>query len=183
MKVQLSRYYFNRCVEFAEKQLQTSKHLYAYRGESNLDKMKNDIITGKLGEVAALKYLSDKGYRCTKPDFEIYHGRRKSFDSDLKTKCGWNVHVKSQSAESQKKYGCSWLLQKSDSLVKAPSDSDIILMVSMEGCTAEILGTVLAEDLLRHGLFMEPKVPRYGVTKVALYLDSIKETEINLEVL
>ncbi len=56
-------------------------------------------------------------------------------------------------------------------------------MVAVDELVAEILGIVLASDLLDNELFEEPKVPRYRHTKHALYLDSIIEKDINLEVL
>ena len=104
MYLKLSRYYFDKCSEFAQKQLDTSKDLYAYRGEHRLSKMKEDIIIGKLGEIAAYKYLRNKGYEINKPDFEIYEKQRKSFGADLITNCGKKVHVKSQGYESMVRY-------------------------------------------------------------------------------
>ena len=183
MYVSLSKYYFDKCAKFADEQLETSKDIYAYRGEARLHKMREDIIIGKLGEVAAYKYLKARGFKVNKPDFTIYDRFNKSFAADLITDCGKCVHVKAQGFDSMMRYGASWLLQKSDSLTKRPSEDDHILMVSIKGNEANILGVVRALDLQSFGLFEEPKVFRYAKTKKAIYFDSIKRAGVPLEVL
>ena len=52
MKIKISKYNYNKCVDFANKQLKTSAKLYAYRGESKKEKIVYDIIVGKLAELA-----------------------------------------------------------------------------------------------------------------------------------
>lgn len=183
MYVDISNYYVKKCCDFADAQLETSSAVYARRGEPRLEKMRLDIITGKMGEVAAYKYLKDKGINCSKPDFEIYEARRKSFDPDIVTDCGLNIHVKAQSHESMMRYGASWLMQKTDKLVKNPLPNDLILMVSIEGSQAKILGIVSAEEVKANNLFDQPRIPRYAVSKVALYFDGLKESDIDMEVL
>lgn len=181
MYITLNKYYFNKCAKFADAQLETSKNLYTYRGEHRLSKMREDIILGKLGEIAAYKYLKKRGFEVNKPDFEIYKGRRKSFDADLSTKCGKLVHVKSQSYVSMVRYGASWLMQKSDKLISAPKDKEYVLMVTLRGLEAEVLGVVSALDLVDSELYNTPKVQRYAKTKVALYFDEIKNSGIKME--
>lgn len=183
MFITLTDYYFNKCISFAEKQLETSKGLYAYRGESRVSKMKEDITQGKLAELAAYKYLKKKNYDVNKPDFSIYERVNKSYAPDLMTKCGKRIHVKGQGYVSMVRYGASWLLQKSDALVKNPDENDYILMVTLSGLEANILGVVSALDLLNNGLFEDPKVERYQHTKKAIYFDSIKQSGVSTEVL
>lgn len=181
MYVSLSNYYFDKCRKFADEQLSTSKDMYAYRGEHRLSKMREDIIIGKMGEVAAYKYLKAKGYDVSKPDFTIYERPKKSFDADLVTSCGKNIHVKSQGFDSMMRYGASWLLQKSDKITKTSSCNDFILMVSLKGMIADILGVVSVSDIIQNDLYEDPKVSRYAYTKKALYFDSIKHAGISLE--
>ena len=183
MYMTLSKYYFDKCCKFADEQLETSKDLYMYRGEHRLEKMRNDIIVGKMGEVAAYRYLKVRGYNVSKPDFTIYERHNKSFDADITTKCGKSVHVKSQGFESMVRYGASWLLQKSDKITKNPSCEDYILMVNLNGLEANILGVVSVHDLVLNELYEEPKVSRYAQTKKAIYFDSIKQSGISLEAL
>ena len=183
MFLNISKYYFDKCVKFADAQLETSKDLYSYRGEFRLSKIREDIIIGKLGEVAAYKYLKEKGFKVNKPDFTIYDRFNKSFAADLVTNCGKQIHVKSQSFDSMMRYGSSWLMQKSDSITFAPSFNDFILMVNISKGEANVLGVVSAVDLLSKGLFEEPKVSRYARTKKAIYFDSIKRSNVSLEAL
>ena len=51
MKIKVSKYSYNKCVDFAQKQLKTSANLYSYRGEKNREKILDDIIVGKLAEL------------------------------------------------------------------------------------------------------------------------------------
>lgn len=181
MYITLSKYFYDKCVDFAEKQLETSKDLYSRRGEYRLRKIKEDIITGKLGEVAAYEYLKKRGLKCCKPDFNIYEKQRKSFDADLTTECGKKVHVKSQSHDSMVRYGASWLMQKSDKLTYNPTENDLILMIVIRGMEADILGVVNAKDLINNELIDAPKIGRYAHTKCAIYFNDIKKSGISLE--
>ena len=174
MLIQLNKRNLKKCEEFADAQLDTSKHLYAYRGEKRIEKIRDDIITGKMGELAACKYLKILGYKSNKPDFEIYKGRRKSFEADLITKCGKYIHVKSQGKESLKRYGASWLLQKSDPIVKESLEDHYILMISVCDLEAVVLGICKVSELHSKDLFGEPKVFTYQRTKKALYLSDIE---------
>lgn len=181
MYLNLSKYYFDKCAKFADAQMESSKDLYIYRGEHRMSKIREDIIIGKLGEVAAYKYLKKRGYDVNKPDFSIYERANKSFAADLVTACGKSVHVKAQGFDSMMRYGASWLLQKTDSLTYLPDEEEYILMVNIRGDEANILGVVSACDMVDHELFEEPKVSRYGQTKCAIYFDSIKQAGISLE--
>ena len=111
MKIKVSKYNYNKCVDFANKQLKTSKALYTYRGENKKEKIVYDIIVGKLAELAVTKFL-----KCSKPDFTIYERRKKSYSPDLRLG-NLRIHVKGQSEESVKRYGHSWLFQRSDQIV------------------------------------------------------------------
>lgn len=167
---------FIRCQKFAQDQLETSSKTYAYRGEKNLDKMEQDIIIGKLGELMVAKYVRSCGRSCNRVDFKIYTGRNKSFDADLiSDEC--NIHVKSQGVTSIKRYGKSWLLQKNDKITRDPSKNDFLCFTSvdLENKTVEILGFVRVKDIIKKGCLDEPRVPRYRHTKIALYFESIQE--------
>jgi hypothetical protein len=178
MKFEISSYYQEVCEQFAEDQLSTSKDLYSYRGESRLDKMKDDIITGKMAELAARKFLLELGYSCPKPDFSIYERQNKSYEPDLTTECGLRIHVKSQGLVSYKRYGASWLLQKNDRLTRDPDKKDILIMVLVDEAECEILGSCKVLNLVDH--LEEPRVPSYRHTKRALYLTTLKDRGVNL---
>ena len=125
MKIKISKYNYNKCVDFANKQLKTSADLYSYRGEAKKEKIVYDIIVGKLAELAVTKFL-----KCSKPDFTIYERRKKSYGPDLRLG-NLRVHVKGQSEESVQRYGHSWLFQRSDQIVRNATPYDIIILTSV----------------------------------------------------
>ncbi len=163
---------YEKCKKFANDRIEISKGLYAYRGENNKDKMVEDIIIGTLGEWGIYEHLTSLGYTVSEPDMVIYENKRKSYSADL---CfdEVNIHVKSQGVESVKKYGNSWLLQRSDKVVKNPTEFDIFAFTSvdLETMKINILGYCWATDM-KYG---ECKVPRYRSTKVAIYVNQIED--------
>lgn len=174
MKIKLSKYFENVAHEFATARMQGSKKLYEYRGEMCENKMWQDIVIGVMGEFAVYQYLKSQNVITSKPDLNIYPGRRKSFDADL-FNAEIDVHVKSQGVKSAERYGNSWLLQRSDKVVSDPAANEFFAFTNVDGREVEILGIVKCQDILKKGLFDECRVPRYRHTKVALYFDHIKE--------
>ena len=185
MLVKITQEQYDKARAFAEQRIGSSKGLYSYRGESKTEKMIEDIIVGTVGEFAAAKYLRSKGLSCTRPDLKIYEAKRKSFDADLfanesvdielNINKEFKIHVKSQSVKSSKRYGNSWLLQKSDKIVKSPSKNDLFLFTNVNGLEVEILGVVACKDIVSFNLLDECKVPYYRHSKHALYFNDIKE--------
>ena len=173
-KIKISDYIYNKVIDFAEERIEGSAALYKYRGESKIPKMKEDCEFGCLGEWGVYKFLRSKGIKVSKPDMKIYTGRRKSFDADLTTD-KFKIHVKSQGENSARLYGHSWLLQRSDKVVKEPKDNEYFAFTKVTGKEVEILGFVKASDLADYDLYGECKVPFFRKTKVALYLDDISE--------
>ncbi len=163
---------YEKCKKFAHDRIGKSSNLYAYRGESNQNKMIEDIVIGTLGEWAIYNHLIELGYKIEEPDMKIYEAKRKSFNADLQFD-EVNIHVKSQGVESVKKYGNSWLLQRSDKVVKTPTEYDIFAFtnVNLIDKTINILGYCWATDMK----YDECKVPRYRSTKVAIYINQIED--------
>lgn len=186
MKIKISKQQYEAAREFAEQRISLSKKLYAYRGESKVEKMIEDIVVGTVGEFAAAKYVRSKGFNCTRPDIKIYEARRKSFDADLLAHLkideeqninkSFKIHVKSQGVSSAKRYGNSWLLQKSDKIINNPERNELFLFTNVDGLEVEILGVVSCKDIVEFNLLDECKVPYYRHTKHALYFNDIKET-------
>lgn len=86
---------------------------YAARHQTNPEQRIRQAIVGKLGEIATRVYLLDHGLACDPPDFTIT--TRKSYGADMTfTHTHAAVHVKSQSLESARKYGLSWMFHVSD---------------------------------------------------------------------
>ena len=172
MKIKISDYIYSKCVKFAEERMGGSAELYSYRGEKNKSKMLDDIIIGCLGEWGAYKFLNDKGIKVKKPDMNIYEKKRKSFSADLFND-EYSFHVKSQSEVSRKRYGSSWLLQRSDKIISDPGDGEYFLLTSVVDKEVEILACIFIADIVNNNLWGECKVPYYRHSKVALYLDDL----------
>lgn len=160
------------CREFAKKRIKSSKGLYAYRGESKSDKMIQDIVIGTIGEWAIKEYFDLHGMDCTVPDMTIYEKNNKSYNADLLINY-YDVHVKSQGIKSAKLYGNSYLVQRSDKVVKEPSDKDLFAFaeVDLDNNEVRILGFCPAKRMI----YGECKVPRYRHTKKAIYIKDLKD--------
>ena len=171
-----------KCTEFACQSVGTSLAHYAKRGQTNEDKIINDITTGKLGEIAAYKMMRKRGIKVCYPDFEIYEGRKKSFDADMTTKEGKKFHCKSQSDDSAKRYGVSWILQWSgtghghqDKLFRNRDKNDFMIpmRVKQNEGVVEIYGVVPVELLFDQGFIKKPSLEWFARTKRAVYLKDL----------
>ena len=177
------------CASFANQSVGTHLTEYAARGQSNRDKIVQDIIYGKCAELAVWQLLTNVGFTLEQPDFKIYHGRRKSFDADLsiKTKEGIsNIHVKSCGTKSAKWNGISWNFTTYDPLVKGKYDinNEIDFVVgcvsSPEYGNENKVHHVEVHLLCRwHDVFSllgYPKKESLRHSKRTLYLDDVKES-------
>jgi len=152
--------------KFSEECVGTNKY-YSSRGQSNVAKITSDIFTGKCGEFAAYQLLLSKFEDATPPDLEIYIGRRKSHSADL-TAGGFKFSVKTQSMDSIRKYGMSWLMEKT-SLPKFDGHH-VILCLELEP------GIILIQNIVKFGAMLavqaEPKL-KHLKSKCAFYYDDI----------
>jgi hypothetical protein len=147
---------------FADARELNDAKLYKKRGGFK----REDLICGALAELAAFKYLHDTDTPVTYPDFTIH--KKKSFGADL-TYNELKFHIKGQTLESEKKYGCSFLFQKSDKLVSKPSKDDIIVM-----CVVDINENIVyikKELYANEVIWGKPKIKWLEYNKTALYLE------------
>lgn len=168
------------CENFAIKRAEGSGKLYGQRGEPRHDKIIDDIRIGAMAEIAAYRAVKDKVKELSFPDFKIYDKKNKSFDADL-TGEGVRFHVKSQSLESAKKYGSSWLFQKRDKLLNAPGGDEFFIFCIVTGLEVEIKGIVSVSELVMKDLVKEPKVWRYRNTKRAIYLHDVINSDLKTD--
>ena len=170
-----------KCEEFAHGQIDTSIDHYRNRKQGNRDKIIQDIITGKLGEIAAFRLLRGYGINTGQPDFEIYNKGRKSFDADL-SNGQYKFHCKTQSEDSVSKYGVSWILQWGgkghghvDKLFKARTPSDYCVISAMDdNGYCNVYGIVQVELLFKNDLIRPPAVKWLEDCKRAIYFEDIK---------
>jgi hypothetical protein len=166
MLIKINQETIEKCTKFAEECVGTNKY-YASRGQSNRAKIVQDIITGKMGEFAAYELLSSKFREVSQPDLEIYHGGRKSHSADI-TADGFLFSVKTQSLDSVKRYGLSWLMEK-NSLSKFAGHY-VILCLQIDDSTILVQNVVPFEAML--SVQAEPRL-KHLKTKAAFYYDDI----------
>lgn len=174
--------------QFAEDRANLSYDQYSKRGQSCLDRIKGDIVTGALGELAAYKLLS-KFTDVDHPDFKVYEKRKKSWAADFVDGKGYKFHCKSQSEESRKKYGPSHILQYGgnghgnvDKLFTNRSELDYLVscQVNQKEMYVDIYGIYPVETLFEMDFIRMPANPWFKDTKRAVYLDdllNLSETE------
>lgn len=161
-----------KAYKFAADRLGGSKDLYEKRGEKNLSKIEQDIITGAVAELAVYNFFRRNKIKTTKPDMTIYEKKKKSFSADLRS-TKYNIHVKAQSFKSANKYGASWLFQKEDKLFKEPSDNELIVFCLVDDTYVNIEAIVSTKQIVEHELIEQPMVYRYQFTKNAIYLNRV----------
>ena len=163
---------FLKSHNFAEICAESCLSNYKRRGQGNLTKITNDIHTGKLLELGAYKMLKKLGIPVLFPDFTIYEGKGKSWDADLEAQ-GMYFHCKSQTEDSVKKYGLSWLLSYgitgTDTLFKHQRPTDFLVPGYISGRSAIICGIFSIKDIMENGLIGMPKLPQMYRSKRAIY--------------
>jgi len=122
---------FKNIENYANRHLESSKELYTLRNQST-DKLHMNILNGKIAEYCCYYSMQSAGYILeNKPDLEIYSANNKTHDADLIC-TGKNdklyaqpkhIHIKSVSLDTYKKYGASFLVEKSNKLIKYPDEN------------------------------------------------------------
>lgn len=167
------------CEEFADRRMKDSEALYKSRGELSVAKIRKDITNGAIAEYAAHQYLQTLGITTTKPDLEIYEGRRKSFSADL-TADGKTFHVKSQTKESADKYGLSWLFQEQDKIITLPGENSFLVLCMVDGTDVHIKAIINEVVLSEADIVSKPKIGRYAFSKKAIYFADLEKSNLNL---
>lgn len=170
--IQLEQRHVDLATQFAEDRTNGGVELYRRRGGFKTI----DIVTGALGEMAVYKFLKKAGYKTNKPDFTIHEVGKKSYSADLVSDCGLHFHVKSQNLESAKRYEPSYLLQRTDSLIKSPQKDHLLVptIVDLDNSIVEIYGTIPVTKIVENDLLGECKIEWLRKTKVAIYLEDLK---------
>lgn len=172
-------------IKITDKQRQAAEAFTDARTQTDLYKKRGgfkreDILVGALGEIGAWKYFKKRGFTISKPDFNIYEKKNKSFDSDLRSK-NRHFHVKAQSQESIRRYGHSWLMQRSDPVLQKVQYNHYMVpcAVDLEKNIVEIFGCISFKSIMEGGHIGECKHPAFRTYKVAIYLDSLMQLSHN----
>ena len=133
---------------------------------------REDIVVGALGEMAVYKFLTTQRFKVNRPDFTIHS--KKSYDADL-SDLKRNFHVKAQSMSSRKKYGASWLMQRSDPIIVKPVTNNYLVPCNVDLNTnwVEVHGLLSIPQLVAKDCIEECSVPWFRKYKVALYMETI----------
>ena len=90
----LTKYEKAQCKLFADHSAETHIDEYKRRGQEDIDKIKQDIYHGKIGEMMVYNYMISDGIKDVSPiDLNIYEHAKKSYDADFRVGAH-NVHVK-----------------------------------------------------------------------------------------
>lgn len=165
-----------KCQDFADKVFESNKKKYASRGQANGKLIKEQIVLGKLAELAVSKLLPG----CNEPDFEIYKGKKKSFDCDLSNNTD-KIHVKSMSVETSLKFGLSWTFQYSDKgydmdpllTRQDPQDRIVFTLVDITNKVVQIKQNLKANMCIN--LIKLPVLRHLWNSKRVIYWDDIKD--------
>lgn len=164
---------YKQLESYAQKHFESSKQVYLSRNQ-NLAKAYSDILRGKVAEFCAYFKLKELGYTLTPPDIAVYKAEHKSHDADLvvTAKKGEEnfkpiyLHVKSVSLETFAKYGASFLVEKTDPLVKQPRAQHYYCVMVQESDYHYNFYKFLKSEEVE---YLPPKLSRL-TTKLAVYL-------------
>jgi len=111
-KFEIPKDIFDKCVKFGLDSAPSSTDKYARRNQSDPIKIAKDIRNGKIAEEMVYAKVVTDYPKLSKPDFNIYSKKDKSWDPDLKDQdSDMRIAVKSQEIESAIHYGESWVFQ------------------------------------------------------------------------
>jgi hypothetical protein len=170
-----------KCWKFAEASVQSSRDKYASRGQNNVEKLKIDIMTGKIGEEVVYQELSKQFPELTAPDHNVYDKSNKNWDADLKDKKSEiKIAIKSQSSESAQSYDDSWIFQagifdKDKEVFDKTDNNHYVAFVSVNTPrkTATIRAIVKIDWLKENKLFKPLKFEGLQNNKLAVYFDDL----------
>ncbi len=111
LKLHLPKCDLHAATAFADAVLPTVN--YADSNQQLREKIWQDHFVSKLGEEAVAEVLRQFGCAVLGPDYKIYEGREKSWDSDLFVN-DIPLAVKTQTRQSADRYKISWTFQDSE---------------------------------------------------------------------
>jgi len=175
---------FNRCNTFAEESVDSNADRYARRNQFNIEKIKLDIRTGKLGEELVYNILVKQFPNLTKPDHTIYSKKDKSWAPDLSDPgSGIVIGVKSQEIKSELAYGRSWVFQyragknydSDKGIFGEKDDKHYVAFVSINSTKriGELRGVVKVNWLHENKLFKPMKLQHLQNNKMAVYYEDL----------
>jgi len=145
---------------------------YRDTNQFNLQKIENDHFVSKIGEEAVRTVFEQRGRKVQGPDYLIYAGKQKSWDSDLYID-GLGLAVKTQATSLARKFGLSWTFQ-AGIYRKDP----ILNQLDAWVCFAEFNESnrqcrVFPPYQIKELTFGEPKLDKLKGSKKVVYAESL----------
>ncbi len=145
---------------------------YRDTNQFNLQKIENDHFVSKIGEEAVRIVFEQFGRQVQGPDYQIYAGKQKSWDSDLYID-DLGLAVKTQATSLAKKFGLSWTFQAGTNR-KDPILNNLGAWV----CFVEFNETtrhcrVYPPYQIKELTFGEPKLDKLKGSKKVVYAESL----------
>jgi len=184
-KILISEEIFNKAKEFAEASVSSSADKYARRNQFDVEKIKQDIKVGRLGEEIVYQELVRYFPQLSKPDYNIYDANNKSWDPDLKDPIlNIKFAVKTQDVRSDQEFGTSWVFQYNqnknydcDKEIFKETSNSFVCFVSLNSPRryATIRSIVKTSWLHENNLFKNMKLEKLIGNKMAVYYDDLEK--------
>ena len=186
--IPLTNLNLSQASQFATQVVPTTAANYANRNQGNTTKLRKDSWIGHVGELAWEWYLKQQGYDVTPVNSQIYNARQKNWAPDLRILSkNANIHVKSQDAESAKRFEISWTFQLADGMGRIGNGhTDPVTIPKTTKKNDWFAFAVVGEKEVRlsaifpalwaheRNLWGLPKLERLQRTKVVIYFDDLK---------
>jgi hypothetical protein len=140
--------------------------------QRNLAKVQLDHFVSKVGEEAVKIVFEQLGKPVQGPDYQIYQGRKKSWESDLSVG-GVGLAVKTQTTESARRFGLSWTFQagehRRDPILNQPGAWVCFVEFNQQLQQCRVYPPYQIQELL----FAEPKLDKFKGNKQVVYAQSL----------
>ena len=145
---------------------------YRDTNQFDLKKIENDHFVSKAGEEAVCIVFTQLGRQVKGPDYHIYEGKQKAWDSDLYV-AGLGLAVKTQSVSLSKKFGLSWTFQsgtyRRDPILGKPEAW--VCFVEFNEATRQC--RVFPPYQIKELTFGEPKLEKLKGSKKVIYAGNL----------
>jgi len=172
--IQIPQEAVERASDFAD--AVTSTVNYRDSNQSVKKKIRDDHFVSKLGEEAVQLVFEKRDCVVEGPDYAVYSGKQKSWDSDLKIN-EIEVAVKTQRRSAANRYGLSWTFQDSperrDPILDMP-DAWVCLVV-YEDLKDRYECVVYPLRKIKQLIFEAPRLSKLIGKKQAVYLETLQK--------
>ena len=189
-KIIISEEVFNKSKDFAEASVQSSLDKYSRRNQFDVEKIKQDIKVGRIGEEIVYQELKKHFPEISGPDYNVYEAIDKSWDPDLKDpNSNIKFAVKTQDIRSDIEFGTSWVFQYNknknfdcDKEIFKEKNNSFVCFVSLNspkrfGMIRSIVRTSWIHD---NNLFKDMKLSKLIGNKMAVYYDDLQKFDGSL---